>query len=857
MARRRTALWRALPAFLKFALLALSLMLSIVLAHGQVGQAQVSQQYLAQQLTQHGHAQLNQGQAAAALKTWQAATKNYRQLSNPEGVTGSLINESLALQALGLNIRACDTLTLALKLENWVCQNPNGTQPLTSVQSQQRLDTSLQKQIHSPVTVIGLRNLGDVLRLLGKPNESEITLQKALAMASSLTPALNDGELLLSLGNTERTLYNQAKNRYQLTDEPIAKETALKTAQAKAEKALVLYQQALNPAKVNQKSTILQAQLNCLSLFLELGQPVISDSQWGLSTSKTLQPTNKYLIQPFLAQLLAAQFTQLPAIESVYARLNLANSLIQISQIENLAPALLLKEKRPLDIGLKLAQTAWQVAQRLDNRRAESYALGTISKIYFKLNQATRGRQYLEKALASAQSVQAWDIAYQWQQLLGQMYKLSGDLDKATEAYAAAISSLDQVRGNILSVNLDTQFSFKEKVEPVYREYMELILSNVSPDLEQVIKLNEQMQLAELENFLECGKLNSISLTELQNSTATPATVYLIDLGQQVEVIVRSSQQPLHRHSLATNLVRKDVNAILDIIQDERFNENPPSEFLIYSQALYSQLITPIKKYLPPSGTLLFVLDRYFQNLPVAILHDGDNYLLKNYSISIALSSQIYKPKAMKLQQVEALIAGISKKSPSFNSPNALKNLTSLPEVETEIADIKKNIKSTVELLNDEFTSQRFEQEIGKNTFPIVHITTHGQFSSAPEQTVLLAWDKAIDVRQLNFLLKNRGSQGAIELLVLSACQTAKGDRRSALGIAGVATQAGAQSTLATLWLVNAESTAQLMGEFYQGLNNGMSKAEALRQAQLKLLSHPKFQHPYYWSGFILVGTWL
>ena len=147
MARRRTALWRALPAFLKFALLGLSLMLSIVLTHGQVGQAQVSQQYLAQQLTQHGHAQLNQGQAAAALKTWQAATKNYRQLRSPEGVTGSLINESLALQALGLNIRACDTLTLALNIEDWVCQNPTGAQPLTSVQSQQRLDTSDRKSV--------------------------------------------------------------------------------------------------------------------------------------------------------------------------------------------------------------------------------------------------------------------------------------------------------------------------------------------------------------------------------------------------------------------------------------------------------------------------------------------------------------------------------------------------------------------------------------------------------------------------------------------------------------------------------------------------------------------------------------
>jgi CHAT domain-containing protein len=94
-------------------------------------------------------------------------------------------------------------------------------------------------------------------------------------------------------------------------------------------------------------------------------------------------------------------------------------------------------------------------------------------------------------------------------------------------------------------------------------------------------------------------------------------------------------------------------------------------------------------------------------------------------------------------------------------------------------------------------------------------------------------------------------------LLVLSACQTAKGDKRSALGIAGVAVQAGARSTLASLWLVEAKSTAQLMGEFYQGLSHGMSKAEALRQAQLNLLSQPKFQHPYFWSPFVLVGSWL
>ena len=96
-----------------------------------------------------------------------------------------------------------------------------------------------------------------------------------------------------------------------------------------------------------------------------------------------------------------------------------------------------------------------------------------------------------------------------------------------------------------------------------------------------------------------------------------------------------------------------------------------------------------------------------------------------------------------------------------------------------------------------------------------------------------------------------------IELLVLSACQTAKGDKRSALGIAGIATQAGARSTVASLWLVEEASTAQLMGKFYQGLKNGLSKAEALRQAQLALLANPEYAHPYYWSSFILVGSWL
>ena len=100
-----------------------------------------------------------------------------------------------------------------------------------------------------------------------------------------------------------------------------------------------------------------------------------------------------------------------------------------------------------------------------------------------------------------------------------------------------------------------------------------------------------------------------------------------------------------------------------------------------------------------------------------------------------------------------------------------------------------------------------------------------------------------------------------IDLLVLSACETATGDKRAALGLAGVAVRAGARSTLASLWQVNDESTAALMGQFYRELieNPEIAKAEALRRAQLKIwkTTNKDWQVPSFWASYVLVGNWL
>jgi CHAT domain-containing protein len=142
----------------------------------------------------------------------------------------------------------------------------------------------------------------------------------------------------------------------------------------------------------------------------------------------------------------------------------------------------------------------------------------------------------------------------------------------------------------------------------------------------------------------------------------------------------------------------------------------------------------------------------------------------------------------------------------------------------------------------------------------VVHLATHGSFGSTPEDTFILTWDEKINAKELEMLLESRETQNSvpIELLVLSACQTASGDHKAVLGLAGIAVRSGARSTLASLWRVQDRSTAQLMVAFYQALSQpGVSKAEALRQAQLQLLSDPQYAHPFFWSAFILIGNWL
>jgi CHAT domain-containing protein len=146
------------------------------------------------------------------------------------------------------------------------------------------------------------------------------------------------------------------------------------------------------------------------------------------------------------------------------------------------------------------------------------------------------------------------------------------------------------------------------------------------------------------------------------------------------------------------------------------------------------------------------------------------------------------------------------------------------------------------------------------NSANLVHLATHGQFSSNLDETFLLTWNGRMNIRELSELLRSRdsGQKDALELLVLSACDTAAGDDRAVLGLAGLAVKSGARSTLASLWPVKDQVAARLMTQFYQELRQpNTTKAEALRRSQLALLKDKDFDDPFFWSSFVLVGNWL
>ncbi|MEH2158751.1 MAG: hypothetical protein V7K66_31600, partial [Nostoc sp.] len=269
-------------------------------------------------LTSSGHEQLALDQANEALKTWQESTKIYRQLNDQEGITESLINQNLAFQALGLHKQACNTLLEALNF-NTILGICDTTLQQPALTQKEQLTTLIGKQEATSVNLLGLQNLGEVLRILGKLNESETVLQETLTLAKLVSSSKISG-IYLSLGNIEQTFYQQLQDKYSWIEEPLFREQIANIIPQKAQKSLWYYQTLENIPNIS-KSAKLQAQLNHLTLLISW-EKLLSHQPNQANLHQKVNQQIRVLVNQIDGN--SSAFLELSPEPSIHARLNFA-----------------------------------------------------------------------------------------------------------------------------------------------------------------------------------------------------------------------------------------------------------------------------------------------------------------------------------------------------------------------------------------------------------------------------------------------------------------------------------------------------------------------------------------------------
>jgi CHAT domain-containing protein/predicted negative regulator of RcsB-dependent stress response len=496
-------------------------------------------------------------------------------------------------------------------------------------------------------------------------------------------------------------------------------------------------------------------------------------------------------------------------------------------------------------------------ADKIGDRRTASYAWGYLGNLYEIERRNAEALELTRRAILAAQQANAPESLYRWQWQAGRLLKKLGSVDDAIASYRRSVYTLQTIRQE-LSVGYGAQStSFRETVGPVYFELVDLLLQRAAvrsrdqaaPYLIEARETVELFKAAELRDYFrdDCVDTALSKVTKLDVVSQTAVVVYPILLPDRTELLV----------SLPSGLKRVSVPVGIDRITQEvrqfrrRLEKRTTREYLPHAQQLYDWLMRPLEADFKEAGidTLVFVPDGPLRTIPMAALHDGKQFLISKYAMAITPGLSLTDPRPIKREGAKMLAVGVTE---------AVQGFPPLPYVAAELEALR-TIFPTTTLVDKEFVLAKFEEALKQEQYSILHIASHGEFSSEPGKTFLLAFDGKLTMDRLDSdigLFKFRDDP--LELLTLSACDTAEGDDRAALGLAGVAIKAGARSALATLWEINDVAAAGLIADFYRGLQDAsISRAKALQRAQVKMLGDARYEHPGFWSPFLLINNWL
>jgi len=657
-------------------------------------------------------------------------------------------------------------------------------------------------------TALAMATIGDVYIATGPAEAAEKNLQEGLSRAKELN---NDGlaaTILNNLGN-------------------------LASSKKKYPEALSFYKESASLAKLGKNPPLaVRATINAATASINNKQP---------KEAKALLDGAADQIQPLE-----------PTQEKAMGLMNIGLAYFDLrSSFPETKDSLFLLAHRNLS-------EAGAVADGIGDRRTASYAWGHLGRLYEIEDRYPESLQLTRRATFAAQQVNAPESLYRWEWQTGRLLTKMGNIDDAINAYRRAVRTLQSIRPE-LSVNYGSpQESFRETIGPVYFELVDLLLrraasvqdaGQVAPYLVEARESVELFKAAELRDYFrdDCVDNALAKVTQLDTVAKTAVVIYPILLPDRTELLLSLPS------GLKRVLVPVGASALTEEVRQLRhkLEKRTTREYLPHAQKLYNWLIRPLEADLASAAidTLVFVPDGALRTIPMAALHDGKQFLIAKYAIGITPSLSLSDPRPIKREGMSVLAVGVSE---------AVQGFPALPNVAAELQELQTLLGSQ-NLVNREFLAANFEKKLKEEQFSIVHVASHGEFGNDVENTFLLTFDDKVSLDRLNQMIGVlRFRDDPLELLTLSACDTAAGDDRAALGLAGMAIKAGARSALATLWNINDEATVGLVMDFYRELKNpAISRVVALQRAQLKLIENPRYEHPGYWSAFLMINNWL
>lgn len=410
-----------------------------------------------------------------------------------------------------------------------------------------------------------------------------------------------------------------------------------------------------------------------------------------------------------------------------------------------------------------------------------------------------------------------------------------------------------------------------------------LTLQDAAGATNRYIEFLEQARLKEFADYFgQDFSQYSISLASIEQTLAEierqtgnrSAVIYAVTEPDGVKLVLFTAvAEPV------TKVIPVNRDQLLQVTNELRVQltdafRRRGNGYLKPAQQLYQWLIAPIASELEAAeiNTLLFSMDAGLRTIPMPVLHDGQQFLIENYSLSMIPTFSLMNSNYQPMTNPQILAMGASE----------FAELNPLPAVPVELSTIAQQVGSGQVFLNQEFTLENLIQERQRYPYEIIHLGTHADFKSGgPSNSYVQLWNDKLTLDQMQQM---NWDNPPVELLVLSACRTAVGDNQAELGFAGLAVASGVKSALGSVWQVSDQGTLALMTEFYNQLGQTQIKAEALREAQLSMLrgnvvieegqlrgsgtqsgvslppqlaelGQVDLSHPYYWSGFMMIGS--